>query len=440
MHNSILVRNLGPLENVNLDLTSQFSTVIGAQASGKSTLAKIIYFCKKIRDYTIKFIGEDKVFFSGVTEDCYSAFLKNLLRKFMSTFDVAEFASENFYVKYNYDESSFVQLILDSEGFVKFSFSSNIENKLQTLFANVKKFNYETLPQVIDRWDNITIDNFWQLQAATLQKTNWVNDLFHDKADYIYIPAGRGILSILATKLVDLNNTNLGLPIKDFIRRVLVAKNRFKINLDKVVENYTKTTEKAINESDIKLAQDLIRTILKANYVNHAEGERLYIDSGHYINLIQGSSGQQESLWILLFMFSIILENKQTFIILEEPEANVYPNTQKEIIKLIALTLNSTNSQVFITTHSPYILTSANLLIHSGRVENNISNNNIVIPERFRIAPETTAAYKFEDDNTLKTIRDNDTGMINASEIDTVSDIIVAETEKLIDLELKYGL
>ena len=235
--------------------------------------------------------------------------------------------------------------------------------------------------------------------------------------------------------------SNFEVPVRDFIERVQIAKAIFKKSLAQVVEDYIQTENELFNEDDIQFAQTLIRSILKADYVNDIDGEKLYIDSTRWVNLIYGSSGQQEALWILLFMFLFILEHKRTFIILEEPEANVYPSAQLDIMKLIALTLNSTQSQIFITTHSPYILTSANVLIHSSRVEDRIlETESAVIPKPLRINYKSTMAYKFSEEKaTIKfdNIRDDETGMFNASEIDAISDDIGEITDKLIDLEIE---
>ena len=50
--NEITIQNFGPVQNARLDLNKNFQIFIGAQASGKSTLCKVVYFCQKLRDYT----------------------------------------------------------------------------------------------------------------------------------------------------------------------------------------------------------------------------------------------------------------------------------------------------------------------------------------------------------------------------------------------------
>lgn len=70
-----------------------------------------------------------------------------------------------------------------------------------------------------------------------------------------------------------------------------------------------------------------------------------------------------------MLIFSFILEKTSVFLVLEEPEAHLFPEAQKYIVELIALLCNSTGSSSFITTHSSYILTSINLLMHAFMVK-----------------------------------------------------------------------
>ena len=427
-----------------MDLSADFSVIIGPQASGKSTLGKIIYFCRKIRDYAIDIIGQDEAFLSTSSEILYTSFIVKLRKIFAETFEHTEYTSAGFQVQYNYDKNDFVLITLGTEGEVNFQFSGDLENKLKNIFEAIVSFNRDQQQKDGNNWNTEIFQKFWQHQLAIQRKLQWFGSMFHDDIDTLYIPAGRGILSILANQILPAAAiANFDTPVRDFIERVQIAKTKFKKGLYKIAEDYANNDKNSTN--DINLALSLVKTVLKADYINEADGEKLYIDPVHSMNLIYGSSGQQESLWILLFMFSLILEQKRAFIILEEPEANVYPSAQKDIVKLAALTLNSTKSQIFITTHSPYILTSANVLIQSGRVESNISgiSEDVVVPPTLRINPESTTAYKFSEDGLnikLYSIRDVETGMFEASEIDTISDVIAEETNRLIDLEVKHGL
>ena len=148
--------------------------------------------------------------------------------------------------------------------------------------------------------------------------------------------------------------------------------------------------------------------------------------------------------WILLLLFVIILEKKKAYVVLDEPEAHLYPDAQRHMVELIALTMNSSNSKFLVTTHSPYILSSANLLIQSAIVENRaaVKNEEVIIKKQLRIAPQKISAYKINEkgDNVLKNIIDKPSGLIESIEIDSISEKINEEAEKLDMLEIKYDL
>ena len=55
----------------------------------------------------------------------------------------------------------------------------------------------------------------------------------------------------------------------------------------------------------------------------------------------------------MIFYFAAIDSNKNSVLILEEPEVHSFPPYTKELAERI---VNSTDNQFFITTHSPYLL------------------------------------------------------------------------------------
>jgi len=205
-----------------------------------------------------------------------------------------------------------------------------------------------------------------------------------------------------------------------------------------VVKDYTKTVKGQINNSALDQAYKIIKEILKADYTSESDGEKIYFDEYHWVKLMYGSSGQQEALWILMLVFTVILEKKKSFIVIEEPEAHLFPTAQKDIIELISLMVNSTESCVIITTHSPYILTSTNILLYSELVENvRQKSGQIVIPRNLRVTYNSFAAYKVSrGKNSIETLMDEESHMINTEYIDEVSAITNRELDALIDMEI----
>lgn len=443
----IEIKNLGPITNLDLNLNSNLNIIIGPQASGKSTIGKILYFCKKIKDYYVDFISQDSIFMNTHPNELYISFLKHIRKNFMGCFGTTKHFDPPFSILYYYSKNNKNISISLKEGYAHFKFSNILETEIKNSFMAAYKIYHENS----DRNKGDFISNFTNiLQLKTeVQKhfTQLSEELFCSKEDILYIPAGRSLLSVLSDQIESIDTSILDLPMKDFIERIRLTKSRFGTKLNALVNDYLKTVKGQIKNNDIAIAQELIKNILKAEYINDSDSEKLFFDEKHWVKLNYGSSGQQESLWILLLLFIVILENKKTFIILEEPEAHLYPNAQKYIMELISLTMNSSSSEAFITTHSPYILSATNLLIHSGIVENNpkIINEkyeDIIVKKQLRIDPTKVNAYKIMETNSFKceSIIDSKSGMILSFAIDTISEIINSEAEKLLELEIKHDL
>ena len=187
--------------------------------------------------------------------------------------------------------------------------------------------------------------------------------------------------------------------------------------------------------SIIKKAIDLTNDILKGRYVFSNGEEKLFIDSDRFIKINFTSSGQQEAVWIFNILLYQLINNKRTFIILEEPEAHLYPDAQKQIMELLSLFMNNDNS-LLITTHSPYILGAINNLLYADQVYS-ISNTNEkgrvekIINKDFFI--HSCNAY-FVKDGTTEICIDTDDSLIINEVIDGASQDINNDYDALFDI------
>lgn len=437
------IRNFGPINNLKIDADKNINIIIGPQASGKSTIGKVLFFCKKIRDYYVDFILQDVTFLQTHPNELYINFLKYIRKNFMGCFGTTKHMP-SFKIIYSYKSGKEVALSL-REGYAFFKFSDRLEKEIGASLLDAHRIYREN--QLQSSADFVTnFNNKLRLKSEIkVHFTELANKIFESDEDIIYIPAGRSLLSVLSDQLDVIDISILDLPMKEFIEKIRLTRARFGSKLDNVVNDYLKTVQGQIKNADTNIAKELIKKILKAEYVNDTDGEKLYFDDTHWVKLIYGSSGQQESLWILLLLFVAILENKKSYIVLEEPEAHLYPAAQRNIVELIALTMNSSNSRFLVTTHSPYILSSANLLIQSASVENYIGankNEETIIRKQLRISPQKILAYKIGENgkDTLKNIVDKTSGLIESIEIDTISQEINEESDKLDILEMKYDL
>jgi len=130
---------------------------------------------------------------------------------------------------------------------------------------------------------------------------------------------------------------------------------------------------------------------------------------------------------------------------IEEPEGHIFPATQDEVVRYFAELSNSDNwhTRITITTHSPYILTAFNTLIEAWRVGNKKGKREqvaAIIPEKYWVSENDFAAYSIHD-GILTPIfsKEEDgkegSGLIDGDFLDSVSDQLGSEFDKLLDIE-----
>ncbi|MFP5226304.1 MAG: hypothetical protein ACLGXA_01650 [Acidobacteriota bacterium] len=132
-------------------------------------------------------------------------------------------------------------------------------------------------------------------------------------------------------------------------------------------------------------------------------------------------------------------------IYLEEPEAHVFPDTQRQLVNLFAWMTNDPilSFEWVITTHSHYILTAFNTLIEAWRAGSKPGKHDLVaaiVPERSWVSEDDFAAYTIHD-GVLKPIFEREQqrvegrGLIDGDYLDSVSDQLGSEFDRLLDIE-----
>ncbi len=435
--NTIYIEQFGPIQKAEIDLEKNIQVFIGTQASGKSTICKTIYFCQKIRDYTLDFLMNEEQFASNHPNEYFNNYLKYLTRQFMGCFGKTTHM-QKFRICHQFAEKRIV-IHLNQDGYVRFSFDKSLKNEIEALMKEASELFLNGFSQNEVR---SILDSMTALAVMKQQFQGALYHLFENDKEIIYIPAGRSLLATMSEQLYDVSTTDMDLTMQEFIHLIRNTKGKFGTKIPDMVKNYTKTVKGQINNTSVEKAYELIRRIFKADYTNESDGEKLYFEERHWVKLMYASSGQQEVLWILMLLFIAVLEKRNSFFLIEEPEAHLFPIAQKDIVCLISLMVNATGSKVILTTHSPYILTSWNILLYSEKVEGlQKGKKQTIIPKNQRASFQSFAAYKMEgaEEKTrfLESILDEESHMIRTDYIDEVSSITNKELESLLDMEME---
>lgn len=426
----ITIKQFGPIEFFEMDI-KKLNVFIGSQASGKSTIAKTVFFCKSIKEDLIDYIYNIR------SRDDNSKIIrnmnKNLRKKFISFFGPSKHMGY-FEIKYAISSSKTISIFNSDDGYIQVKFSKEILNNITQIQKVVDTF-LESVHNGNSLLNSDFIINESRRQSYYEKIKYSCEEIFDDARLATYIPAGRSLLTTLSDQIGDIDSKKLDYLMKIFVEKIKYLKAFFNDDLNSLLEDMKKMSNKKIDFVSVNYLISKIEKVLKGKYKFENGEEKIYISNDDYVKISFSSSGQQESIWILLLIFYLTLNDIRVFIVIEEPEAHLYPEAQKEILEIIALLANISTNEVFITTHSPYILSSLNNLIYAsalGKTKSEMIEK--IVDKKIWCSIEKTNAF-FIENGKARDIIDTEISLIQAEAIDNASILINQTFDKLMDID-----
>lgn len=449
MRQQLTIQKFGPISELQLDL-KDILVFIGSQASGKSTIGKAIFFFKSLRDDLTAYLRQ-----------CYdyndfnysiTPFAKRAKQKFIKIYgSVLQFPE----MKLQYQYGNGMEVILKASQdnrFTDINFDDLFKEKFKELIEKYKELYNEHHQKKLNFLSSRELLQRSMRELAIIESfNNEINQLFNDERDILFLPAGRSLITTLSQQRYNIDmgaewSSNdfasesdslikLDYMMQNFINRVDNAKSIFDRSLIDLIEEKISNPENAESGKIFELARDTVNAILKGSYRYSNGTERIYFGESQSTLINFASSGQQEAVWLLLLILLLILNKRKVFLVIEEPEAHLFPVAQKQIIDLIALLANQNDNQILLTTHSPYILSSFNNLLYAYNLGMKKAESVArVVDPHLWINPDRLDAYILEQ-GTARSIFDPEIQLIESAEIDKASDVIVDTFNQLFELE-----
>ena len=420
----LIIKKFGPIENCDIDV-KDFLVLTGPQASGKSTVAKSVFFFNYLKDilfqHVIKTNQRKSLFESRSLKESFVFEVRNA---FVQSFG-ENVGNTDTSIKYIYDNGRFVEVTFNESNAGELIVVPKLDNELS---------------KAIEMLDNEIKEN--GIKNADDIRKNIYSDIFKNDMEILYIPAGRSLLTLLSAQIGylysvmdDRQKSTMDYCTQNYLERVLQIKSYFDRGPSQLLKKELNNNSN-IDEAILKMAIAKIEEILKGEYKNSDGEELLKLSDSEFIKLNYASSGQQEAVWITNMLFYYMLGNMKTYFIIEEPESHLFPEAQKAITELISIAKNDKN-KVLITTHSPYILGSINNLLYAekiGKSKNKEMVEELVSPHMW-LSHSVMGAYYLAN-GVLENILDEEYQDINHDVIDGVSSVINETYEKLTDLNL----
>mgnify|MGYP003601554736 CR=1 FL=1 len=389
----IKIENIGPVKNVDFNL-NKVNIIMGPQSSGKSTIAKIISFCQWVEkrfildgDFKYSF-SEQFINFHRVSEEYFS---KDSLIEYESDF-----------IKFSYKGNKHKFLIDKKKDFSNYSKSKNIyipaERNFVSVIPNLGKYketNDNIMSFLYDWYD--TKKKYSKLKKLPILNLNieyyHIEDSDSDvlrlnksKKEISLKNASSGLQSVIPlTMLVDyLSNDFFDEKISNSVDEKEEIKKVFLSNFPYIMDNLERMNELT---KSLKIGSNEIE-------LNENEFSKI-------INLMKLRSKYYYSSFII-----------------EEPEQNLYPETQRDFIYFLLKNINNKdrNHQALLTTHSPFILYALNNCMMGYKVSDNLTEDekNELLSYNSWINPDLVSVWEIDKNNgTLINIKDPKTGTIS---------------------------
>lgn len=421
----INIRNFGPIKECEIDL-AQFIVLTGAQAAGKSTIAKAIYYFSLVKELCFDFIAGSKVKDAGKSKsDILGEFL---LHTFYELFSDTLSKSVGCSLEYVYTENTKIQLYTKENNSNSFNLTIDFSDNIIEL---AKHYDDRDL-------------SFWTIDKNSQQLNRELENIFDVNYKSLYIPAGRSVVTLMTDFLGELLLSsggirsriaiqNLDYATQRYIREVLLLRKFFAEGTMRWINHIRRGH--VLNASLVKKFLLLSMKIIKGEYFYKEGAEFIRVKkfdgetADVWINF--ASSGQQEILWVCNIMYYHLFHGDHMFIILEEPEAHLYPDSQKYISELIGLFVHAGNRAI-ITTHSPYILGEFNNLLYANEIQGVDEQRNEIVDEEKILPYDNSRAFYVADGFVKDAMEDH---LIINSLIDGASDEINTENDRLIELK-----
>lgn len=429
-----IIDHIGPIQHTEFDL-NRVNIFIGPQSVGKSTIAKIISFCLWLEKYIIR------------QQRINSISLKFIKNRLISFHKMNSYFGEDSHFKYSGNT-------IDLEYF--HNKKPNFKKKEGLLEAEVGKVAYIPAERSIVSMVNV---NSYKLEDDYVRDFvfEWLS--FHSKysrdeaiqipgtsVQYYYDNEKGDVVELSDNKTINLTESSSGLQslIPMYLYCVYVSKWIYNNSVDlsyadmeKILDGVSRNAFNYLKKSDISKA-----------FIKGDKYEDNIDIVSHLIKKMLTDDGDFSSEKVRKAISKIAEKTMlphYTQLIIEEPELNLFPETQVELLySILNLMQNNRNDSLVITTHSPYMLYALNNCILANIVRGKMPKSKLdkIRCSNIVLNPTDVSVYELED-GTFRPIEQNnnagkytiqdDSGLIRQNFFDRVMKGIMDDFNSLLD-------
>lgn len=391
----IIIKNIGPIKNIKLDL-NKVNVLMGPQSSGKSTIAKILCHCQWIEKQTFANIRDiDRILL--LEKNFYASLVKyHRLKDYFNAKSKIEYKGDFLTIKYDHSKKEADYVIDGKNGYnyPKITYIPS-ERNLVAAIPNLNKYNESNDVVMYFLYDWNSARNEIREQSFSELLGHSVSFKVQDGDDYIVDEGNRIQLTNASSGVQSL--IPLFLVIKQSLTTIYHQDKPLSLDQRNTISRLTAELDEILLETEDKNADidEIKEQMKKLGY---------YCKAKTIKGIVTEITKCQDSL-------SGRYDYDLTQLFIEEPEQNLFPNTQLKFVYelLEMLQKDDSESSLLVTTHSPYVLFAINNCMMGGLVRNNVPEEKRENFESYKswIDPKKVSIYEIHD-GKLKNIQDED--------------------------------
>ncbi|MDR0412888.1 MAG: ATP-binding protein [Dysgonamonadaceae bacterium] len=365
----VTIRNVGPIANVEINL-NKINIIAGPQSSGKSTVAKIISYCQWVEKRSI-------------LDGKYN---ENVIKQLLGFHHLNNYFAENSFFEY---ESDFI--IINYRG-------SELKESIQ--FKNeIDVTHYERSKNIYipsERNFVSSISNLGKYNETNDNIMSFLYDWYTAKKKF----TKQNSLPILNLGIQFYNNQASDsdmLILNDTQKEIFLrASSSGMQSITPLVLIVEYLTDKIFKEdhpfsmNEVESIKDILNDIFESKYVNARDKSQQ----------ISKETIEEETKNFFSALEKRRRQYHRTHFIIEEPEQNLFPETQRDLIYYLFNKMTSERQHsLLITTHSPYILYAINNCLMAGVVYGKMSETDKrrLDPNLIPFDPQEISIYQLSE-------------------------------------------
>ena len=425
----LTIINVGPITKTAQIVYERFCILIGPQSNGKSTIAKVLSTClwlekEACTSLTIDVVknGEE---FKNLVEDFHR--MHNYIHP-----DSSYIEYQSPYVSIVYDKGQFSMSFNEKLSYQRLKISYMPSDRNIVTMKDIEKRDIEptNFRSFLFDWldTNRNFDSQHKAPILNLGVKYYFDDKAKERMDMLTHENG----VTYKIPLYDASSGMQSLVPMTVLMHYLVS-DYFK--------HYGKDTSFEQQQKLNALAWAITREITTKYYPEQVrQGDYKQVFNEWIKAKAMDSQVAADHIEEMKELFARLTTPQSISFILEEPEQNLFPQTQVDLFNdTIALCNAEHPSSVFMTTHSPYLLAAANILLFSGRLQDlGVSQQQLL-----EITGTTASIHEGEftaytvSDGTCRPLLDEETHLIRENDLDTASDYNAEVFDRLYQIYVK---